>query len=478
MKAGYAFIEKLVVTLIVITLVSLSSLAQTAGYTNWNTLTNWTETTAPSSEFWHSIACSADATHLFASYDGGIYISTDSGGHWNPGNVLVRDWRNVACSADGTNVVATEGTGTIYFSTNAGGFWTQAKAPLYSWQDVVSSADGTTMVACESGHGGIYISTDSGATWNISGAPTNSPVSWMTWACVASSADGTKLAATSGYGIYTSTNSGTTWTQCNVSSPVGFGPLTSSSDGTNLAAVSYYGTYVSTNAGFSWTNTSALASTWWHLTGSANGAILAGFENATELLSTNGGNSWLQVTTPFENAQAAALSGDGTTLAIVDGYGGIWLAHAQSAPSVVAPGSVTASTGRTILLSANLSGTSPLVCHWAFNGAPISGATNTTLTISNVYSGNVGRYAIVVSNSFGSVTSHVATLASVDAQISAGLPAIVINGPVKSNYVIEASADLSGSWTPLTNVALPSQPYTFIDQRALASPQFYRAVPQ
>ena len=46
--------------------------------------------------------------------------------------------------------------------------------------------------------GFIYTSTDSGATWTPTSAPTN------TWDCIASSADGTKLAAgIYGGGIYT-----------------------------------------------------------------------------------------------------------------------------------------------------------------------------------------------------------------------------------------------------------------------------------
>src|SRR5256885_1783813 len=104
--------------------------------------------------------------------------------------------------------------------------WTPAsepEAPVYSlWVSVASSADGSKLVAAakfdQAGNpvGLIHTSTNSGATWTQTSAPSNS------WSSVASSADGSKLvAATTEFDqagnpaglIYTSTNSGATWTQ-------------------------------------------------------------------------------------------------------------------------------------------------------------------------------------------------------------------------------------------------------------------------
>jgi hypothetical protein len=68
--------------------------------------------------------------------------------------------------------------------------------PAGTWQSVASSADGSKIVAASSGElgaaGAIYISTNSGATWNIS------IFANFDWEAVASSADGSKLIAAYG----------------------------------------------------------------------------------------------------------------------------------------------------------------------------------------------------------------------------------------------------------------------------------------
>jgi uncharacterized delta-60 repeat protein len=47
---------------------------------------------------------------------------------------------------------------------------------------------------------------------------------------------------------------------------------------------------------------------------------------------------------------------------------------------------------------------------WMFNGGPLAGATSSMLTFPAIQSTNAGRYNVVVSNPYGSVTSVVATL--------------------------------------------------------------------
>jgi len=77
--------------------------------------------------------------------------------------------------------------------------WTQTSAPINNWNSVASSADGSKLAAAVNG-GGIWSSADSGNTWTQTSAPTN------VWTSVSSSADGRKLAATFNGGIYTSSD--------------------------------------------------------------------------------------------------------------------------------------------------------------------------------------------------------------------------------------------------------------------------------
>ena len=60
--------------------------------------------------------------------------------------------------------------------------------------------------------------------------------------------------------------------------------------------------------------------------------------------------------------------------------------------------------------SVTASGTPLLNYQWTFNTTNIPGATNSSFTISNVVQTNLGLYAVLVTNAFGSATSSNATL--------------------------------------------------------------------
>lgn len=64
----------------------------------------------------------------------------------------------------------------------------------------------------------------------------------------------------------------------------------------------------------------------------------------------------------------------------------------------------------------------------------------------------------------------------VNVKLFAGL---VINGPIGSNYNIQATSALNSSnWTTLTNITLQSDPYIYVDYRSWTNnQQFYRVVP-
>ncbi len=55
-------------------------------------------------------------------------------------------------------------------------------------------------------------------------------------------------------------------------------------------------------------------------------------------------------------------------------------------------------------------GTAPLQYQWHFNNTTLSGATNTSVVLSNAQPANAGNYFVVVTNSAGSVTSDIVTL--------------------------------------------------------------------
>ena len=66
--------------------------------------------------------------------------------------------------------------------------------------------------------------------------------------------------------------------------------------------------------------------------------------------------------------------------------------------------------GATVSFTVIAAGTSPLSYQWHFNGAGITGATSSMLTLTNVQLASVGTYAVTVTNLYGSANSAGATL--------------------------------------------------------------------
>jgi hypothetical protein len=82
----------------------------------------------------------------------------------------------------------------------------------------------------------------------------------------------------------------------------------------------------------------------------------------------------------------------------------------------VEPTNLTVFPGSNAIFSATANGSAPLVYHWRKNGANlvnggnISGATTNVLKITAATTSNTGNYDLVVTNTYGSVTSSVAVL--------------------------------------------------------------------
>lgn len=82
-----------------------------------------------------------------------------------------------------------------------------------------------------------------------------------------------------------------------------------------------------------------------------------------------------------------------------------------TAPVITAqPSNFTVNSGGSASFSVTATGTEPLSYQWNFNTNPIAGATNSTLSLSGVTTGQAGTYTVSISNSAGSTTSTGATL--------------------------------------------------------------------
>ena len=300
----------------------------------------------------------------------------------NPGPIKLSDFIGAEFTA-GDPVPATNISINNYFKgksfVSASWSWTErVSSGTKTWVDVASNADGTKLVACVFNTGGVWTSTDSGASWT---PRTLTGINGVYK--VASSSSGEKLAAAiSGKNIWTSTNSGADWTEHlntglpqnwfgiasdalgdqlvladannlgsvftydtsnNVLTEMGNPPLppetffysvASSANGEKLAAVAYEGdiwTYSGTSPGDSWTErTVGGGNLWWvRITSSADGTKLAAVvEQGNIWTSVDSGATWTQVSysgwDTTQNWSGIASNGEGTKLAACVNGGNIW----------------------------------------------------------------------------------------------------------------------------------------------------------
>jgi len=88
------------------------------------------------------------------------------------------------------------------------------------------------------------------------------------------------------------------------------------------------------------------------------------------------------------------------------------------APVILKPPQGTAIlVGSTTALNVQASGTNPLTYQWLFNSNPLPNATASSYTISNIQKANEGDYRVIVGSTSGSVTSVVARVTVVAADI-------------------------------------------------------------
>lgn len=114
-----------------------------------------------------------------------------------------------------------------------------------------------------------------------------------------------------------------------------------------------------------------------------------------------------------------------------------------SAPSITSrPLWRAVDTGGDVTFSAGATGDTPLSYQWTFGGTNISGATNTTYTLTNAQTGNTGNYALVVTNISGSVTSSPAWLVVYPVQTTVFADDFDVN--TSTNWMLnKSSADTS-----------------------------------
>jgi len=168
-------------TLIVGGVVSSPGLA----YYSTNMGATWSSNGLPTGGYWSSVACTGDgaAAKLAAAWGGTVYTSTNAGATWANNNLGGSS--TLVSSADASHLFV---YGSVMLgSTNWGVTWRQTGSQPNGYMQMASSSDAKRLVGLYAGN--VYLSTDFGATWLTSYAPTK------TWKSIGLSADGTKMVA-------------------------------------------------------------------------------------------------------------------------------------------------------------------------------------------------------------------------------------------------------------------------------------------
>jgi photosystem II stability/assembly factor-like uncharacterized protein len=231
---------------------------------------SWTKQLASAGYKWVNIQSSANGQRLIASAarnfdndpatNGGIFTSQDWGVTWQQHPELgdISDAR-VSSSADGMQLVVSQAgvwndetstqTDSLWRSTDGGTTWSELTHRLgpdqYYLSSVSSSADGSTIALASyskvdavddgSRSGIIWLSKDSGATWEVQDAIEN-----QYWTSLEVSNDGMNIAALGDNGyLYTTVNGGQDWVKESSLGQQYWGNMNLSGDGVKLVAQIY-----------------------------------------------------------------------------------------------------------------------------------------------------------------------------------------------------------------------------------------------
>jgi hypothetical protein len=290
---------------------------------------------APTNVNWISISISSTGQYQSAVINGGgIYTSYNFGVTWSlvpaaNGAPTNNSWGVISLSSTGQYQLASAGEG-LYKSSNYGVSWSIA-AGSARWRGVAVSSTGQYQVASNQyGAFGIYITSDYGGSWKVSGATTSAD-----WTDVAISSSGQYLTAIAEYssllgtgGVYISSDFGTSWSQVSSGNgapttlPIG-SRVALSSTGQYQSACSFSGNiYVSSDFGKSWISRS-ISVVWREISVSSTGQYQSACINGGDYIrfSRDYGFTWseyasYEITEGDRFGTSVSLSANGNTVAV------------------------------------------------------------------------------------------------------------------------------------------------------------------
>jgi hypothetical protein len=313
-----------------------------------------------------------------------LYASTDNGNNWTEACANVPTVVNSMVASGATFIVGSDNPGGSYYSTNFGGTWTSNDLDLPNSPhsgdgifalDVIDNNIFAATVAgvCQQGSAGAAWSLDTvGTTFGDGEVPT----------IVSLFASGSNIfVATQGAGVYLSTNSGASWEQINSGLPSGYyygivADYFSAIGSALFIAVAdtdqiHTDIYFTINNGKSWSKATLQPQNWGDVFGFvSSGQDLFIAADSSVYVSSDNGVDWVpsNLGLPVSAGEVTSIDTSGPNLVIGTASGGVWTRKLSDFGGA----SVAASTDRTSDFNLSVAG----------NPAYGSGAT-VTFTLPN-----------------------------------------------------------------------------------------------
>jgi arabinogalactan endo-1,4-beta-galactosidase len=204
------------------------------------------------------------------------------------------------------------------------------------------------------------------------------------------------------------------------------------------------------------------------------------------------GGSSVTVGSEASSNLSGPITGIGIVVKVASG-GGSWdysdLLIKATAPCIVSqPTNLSVALGGNANFAVGATGAPTLLYQWQFDNTNLAGATNSAVVLGNIQASNAGPYQVVLTNSYGAVTSAVALLGVT------GVPTSFFSGPGglqlsngqflfsltgltgQGAVVIDGSTNLV-QWVPIFTNPSAFGAATIIDSNAGLFPwRFYRAL--
>ncbi|WP_404423322.1 immunoglobulin domain-containing protein [Nibricoccus sp. IMCC34717] len=362
--------------------------------------------------------------------DNGYFRSEDGGATWFWPDAFNNAKSIVTSPANPTRVY---GVGTksgewradgIFLSTDSGKTW--QKSPMtglpvsnfYNSIDVDPTRDKIVYVGARGDNvagGGVYRSTDGGSTWSAFSTGISNPDTFFVWNIwetgrqLAVGADGSLIAINVSGTMYRRGAGADAWTSVSAGTGALVSVVGDRLEAGRFFAVGGGGVFRSTDSGATWTKVLARAATRIETDAVVADRVVVGTSDGV-YLSRDAGATWeaLDPLLPSRIGNPVCFAGE-RVIAGSPGNGAFWISIANSPPQILRdPLSQSAKQGGNVSFSVAVSGATQL--QWRKDGNDLPGETSATLELTGVTAADAGRYSLLATNANGSVASQEAEL--------------------------------------------------------------------